>query len=72
MNEHFDGEEWIDRHLRGELDDAEKELLAERLDLDKEFRQKFVEHIQWDSEVTEALRENSFKFYETTILATKN
>ena len=72
MNEHLNGEEWIDRLLRGELNDTEKELLAEKLDLDKEFRQQFVEYIQWDSEMAEALRESRFSFVDTMSLATKN
>ena len=34
MNEKNDWEELIDRHLRGELNEAEKERLAELLDSD--------------------------------------
>ena len=34
MNEENNWEELIDRHLRGELDEAEKEQLAELLDSD--------------------------------------
>ena len=43
MNEENSWEELIDRHLRGELDDAEKERLAELLDSDDDARQQFVE-----------------------------
>jgi len=58
MNEENSWEELIDRHLRGELDDAEKERLAELLDSDDDARQQFVEQAQWDTEMSEALRES--------------
>ena len=50
-------EELIDRHLRGELDDSEKERLTELLDSDPSARKKFVEHAEWDTRFAEALRE---------------
>lgn len=57
MNDKNDWEELIDRHLRGELDESEKEQLAELLDSDATARQKFVEYVQWDTELAEAVRE---------------
>lgn len=58
MNEENDWEGLIDRHLRGELDEAEKERLAELLDSNAVARQELVEHVQWDTEISEALRES--------------
>ena len=57
MNDNSDWEELIDRHLRGELDEHEKERLAEWLDSDAAARQEFVERVQWDTELSEVLRE---------------
>ena len=59
MNDKNDWEELIDRHLRGELDEAQKERLAELLDTDAAARHEFVEHVRWDTELAEALRESS-------------
>lgn len=59
MNDENDSEELIDRHLRGELDEAEKERLAELLDSNAAARQEFVEYAQWDTEFAEALRESN-------------
>ena len=42
-------EELIERHLRGELDESEKEQLAELLDSDPMARRQFVEYVQWDT-----------------------
>ena len=58
MNEKNNWEELIDRHLCGELDEAEKERLAELLDSDAAARREFVEHVQWDTELAEALCES--------------
>ena len=58
MNDKNDFEELIDRHLRDELDESEKECLAELLDSNPAARQEFVEHVQWDTEFGEALRES--------------
>lgn len=58
MNDQYDWEELIDRHLCGELDESEKEHLAELLDSDAVARRDFVEHVQWDTEMSEALRES--------------
>ena len=58
MNDKNNWEELIDRHLRGELDEAEKERLAEQLDSNAAARQEFVEHVQWDTEMSEAMRES--------------
>ncbi|MAR09561.1 MAG: hypothetical protein CL681_06265 [Blastopirellula sp.] len=71
MNERNDWEEFIDRHLRGELNEAEMERLAQRLDSDATARQQFVEHVQWDTELSEALRESSHSFGEAESLVTK-
>jgi len=51
--------ELIDRHLHGELNEAEKERLAEWLDSDPSARKAFVEQVQWDTRFSEALRERS-------------
>ena len=59
MSEENSWEELIDRHLHGELDEAEKERLAELLDSDAAAQKLFVEHVQWDTEVSEALREQT-------------
>ncbi|MCP4173094.1 MAG: FecR domain-containing protein, partial [Fuerstiella sp.] len=50
-------EELIDRHLRGELHDSEKERLTELLDSDPSARKTFVQHAEWDTRFAEALRE---------------
>lgn len=57
MNEQPEWEELIDRHLRGELDESEKERLAERLDSDTSAREHFVEQVSWDTRMAEGLRE---------------
>ncbi len=59
MNDKNDWEELIDRHLRGELEESEKERLAELLDSNAAARQEFVEQVQVDTEFAEALRESS-------------
>ena len=58
MNEKYDLEKLIDRHMRGELNETEKEQLAKLLDSDDNARREFVEHVQWDTEISEALRES--------------
>ena len=55
MNDKNDWEELIDRHLRGELEESEKERLTELLDTNAAARQGFVEQVQWDTEFAEAL-----------------
>jgi len=70
MNEKNDWEELIDRHLRSELDEAEKERLAELLDSDPAARRVFVEHVQWDTEMSEALRESRHSHGDVDGLAT--
>ena len=69
MNEEKKWEELIDRHLRGELDEAEKERLAEILDSDAAARQEFVEHVQWDTEMSEALHESRHSLGDEDSLA---
>ncbi len=59
MNDEFAFEELIERHLRGELTEAEQEHLAERLDSDPGARREFVEQVQWDTRLAEVLRESS-------------
>ena len=59
MNREFEWHELIDRHLHGELNEAEKERLAEWLDSDPAARKAFVEQVQWDTQFSEALRERS-------------
>ncbi|MDP7018284.1 MAG: FecR family protein [Pirellulaceae bacterium] len=71
MNEKNDWEELTDRHLRGELDEAEKERLAELLDSDAAARREFVEHVQWDTEMSEALRESRHSRRDVDSLAAK-
>jgi len=58
MSDADDWHELIDRHLRGELSDSEKERLAERLDSDSSARSDFVEQVQWDTRLAEVLRES--------------
>ncbi|MEO2008262.1 MAG: FecR domain-containing protein [Pirellulaceae bacterium] len=69
MNDKNNWEELIDRHLRGELDEAEKERLAKLLDSNADARQEFVEHVQWDTEMSEAVRESSHSPRDADILA---
>lgn len=56
-----DGKKWeelIDCHLRGELSGPEKERLAEWLDSDSEARRRFVEYVQFDTTLSETLRDS--------------
>ncbi|MDP7305797.1 MAG: hypothetical protein QGG09_21980, partial [Pirellulaceae bacterium] len=69
MNDKNDWEELIDRHLRGELEESEKERLTELLDTNAAARQEFVEQVQWDTEFAEALRESSHSPRDADILA---
>ncbi len=53
-----DSQEWnelIDRHLRNELSDAEKEKLAEILDSDPEAREALVDYVHWDTRFADVL-----------------
>ncbi len=68
MNDKNNREELTDRHLRGELNEAEKERLAELLDSNAAARQEFVEQVQWDTEFAEALRESSQSSRDADIL----
>ena len=56
MSDASDWQELIDRHLRGELDESEKEHLAKLLDSDPAARKNFVEQAQWDTRFAEVLR----------------
>ncbi|MHC4177607.1 MAG: ankyrin repeat domain-containing protein [Planctomycetota bacterium] len=58
MSEANDWHELIERHLRGELSESEKERLAELLDGDSSARKHFVEQVQWDTRLAEVLRES--------------
>jgi hypothetical protein len=69
MNDKNDWEELIDRHLRGELEESEKERLTELLDTNAAVRQEFVEQVQWDTEFAEAVRESSHSPPDAVILA---
>ena len=69
MNDKNDWEELIDRHLRGELEESEKERLAELLDTNAAARQEFVEQVQWDTEFAEAVRESNHLPRDAVILA---
>ena len=52
-------EDLVERQLFGELDDAEKERLAELLDGDASLRKDFVERTTWETELAGALRTDS-------------
>ncbi|MEO1984309.1 MAG: FecR domain-containing protein [Fuerstiella sp.] len=62
-------EELIDRHLRSELDDSERERLTELLDSDPSARKKFVEHAEWDTRFAETLRESTHSPRDADMLA---
>ncbi len=73
MNDKNEWEELIDRHLRGELDDSEKERLAEMLDGEAGARQEFVEHVRWEAEMAEALRESQHSLRdENSLIASQS
>ncbi len=57
MSEAMELHELIDRHLRGELSESEKERLAQLLDSDPAARRGLVEEVQWDTELAEVLRD---------------
>lgn len=57
MSEANDWHELIDRHLRSELSESEREHLAGLLDSDSSARKGFVEQVQWDTRIAEVLRE---------------
>ena len=59
MNTNQSRDELFDRHLRGELTEVEKELVAELLDSDAAARQRFVALAQWDTEIAETIREHA-------------
>jgi ferric-dicitrate binding protein FerR (iron transport regulator) len=67
MNDNHELEELVDRHLRGELNESEKEYLAELLDGDTAARREFVEHAQWDTRFAEALRETDTAICEADV-----
>ena len=54
MSDAHDWQELIERHLRGELSESEKERLAELLDSDVAARKDFVEQVQWDTRLPHA------------------
>lgn len=56
MSTNRNWEELIERHLRGELTEAEMEQLAEQLDSDPAARQLLVDEALWDTRMAEALR----------------
>ena len=57
MSGAYDWHELIDRHLRGELSEPEKERLVKLLDSDSSARKDFVDQVQWDTRLAEVLRE---------------
>ncbi len=67
MKEQADWDELIDRHLRGELDESEKERLAERLDSEVSAREDFVEQVRWDTRFAEVLHEKGEAPAETRL-----
>jgi FecR protein len=69
MNDENDWEELIERHLRDELEESEKERLAALLDTNAAARQGFVEQVQWDTEFAEALRESSHSPHDADVMA---
>lgn len=71
MSDKFSWEEMIDRHLRGELNEAEKERLAEWLDSDTAARREFVEQVRWDTEMSEALREGKHAICDEEVLTAR-
>ena len=58
MSDADDWHELIDRHLRGELSESERERLAELLDSDSAARKDFVEQVEWDTRLADVLRED--------------
>ena len=71
MNQNSQLDELIERHLRGELTDPEKERLAEWLDSDVTARKKFVELAQWDTRFADVLRESGAVAGETGAVISK-
>ncbi len=61
-------EDLVERHLRGELIEAEKERLAKLLDSDHSLRKDFVRQASWDSELTEAIRVGGGRHPEMDLL----
>ncbi len=64
-------DEWenlVERHMRGELDETEKERLAELLDSDHLLRRDFVRQASWDTELTEAIRVGNDRQTEVDVL----
>ena len=71
MIDNIEWQELIDRHLRGELTEEEKERLAELIDSDVALRKDFVERVQWDTDLAAALRnegERKIDAFEQSIL----
>jgi len=67
MSDAHDWQELIERHLRGELSESEKEHLAELLDSDAAARKDFVEQVQWDTRLAEVLREGRGSLREPSV-----
>ena len=67
MSDAHDWQELIDRHLRGELNESEKERLAELLDSDAAARKDFVEQVQWDTRLAEVLRDSRGSLREPNV-----
>ncbi len=69
MSNARDWHELIDRHLRDELSEAEKERLAGLLDSDATARKDFVEQVQWDTRFAEVLRDSRDSLREPNVNA---
>lgn len=59
MNEIREHDELFDRHLRGELSEAEMEQLAQLLDSDPAMREQFVEFALWDARIADVLSDSA-------------
>ncbi len=68
MNDITEWDDLIDRHLHGELDDSERERLAELIDSDSALQKEFVERVQWDTALTDAMRIGSDQTFDRDFL----
>ena len=70
MSDQTDWEDLIEQHLRGELDEARQERLAELLDGDPSRRQDFVQRVSFDTELAELIRGTGDRQREANLLHT--
>ena len=66
MSREHEFEELVDRHLRNELSEPEKEKLAELLDSDSEKRRLFVELVSFEVLAGDVLRDSTSPDRELT------